>query len=64
MGSLIKISQELDSQFDEVNMELLGCMAAFNPSNLFDSFDAQKVRRLAEFYPKGILKVDLIRLDT
>ena len=45
-------------------MELLDCMVSLNPSNSFASFDARKVRRLAEFYPKDILKVDLLRLET
>jgi hypothetical protein len=64
LGVIDKISQELDSRFDEVNMELLGCMVALNPVNSFASFDAKKVRRLAEFYPRDILKADLIRLET
>jgi len=55
IGVIDKISQELDSRFDEVNMELLSCMSALNPSNSFASFYAQKVRRLAEFYPKTFL---------
>ena len=62
LGSLIKLV-ELDSRFDEVNMELLSCMSALNPSNSFASFDAQKVRRLAEFYPKDIFGSDLVRLE-
>jgi hypothetical protein len=45
-------------------MELLHCMVALNPSNSFASFDARKVRKLAEFYPRDISKVDLIRLET
>src|SRR5438105_2234689 len=53
IGVIDQISQELDNRFDEVNMELLSCMSAFNPSNSFASF-AQKVRRLAEFYPNDI----------
>lgn len=44
-------------------MELLSCMSALNPSNSFASFDAQKVRRLAEFYPKDIFGSDLVRLE-
>ena len=52
IGVIDKISQDLGSWFDEVNMELLSCMSALNPSNSFASFDAQKVRRLAEFYPQ------------
>jgi hypothetical protein len=31
-------------------MELLSCMTALNPSNCFASFDANKLRRFAEFY--------------
>jgi hypothetical protein len=34
IGAIDKISQELDNRFDEVNMELLSCMSALNPSNL------------------------------
>ena len=44
-------------------MELLSCMSAFNPFNSFASFDAQKVRRLAEFYPKDIFGSELLRLE-
>ena len=33
------------------------------PSNWFGSFDAQKVRRLAEFYPNKIKGHDLMKLD-
>ena len=58
-----EIIQELDNRFDEVNMELLICMAAFNPSNSFASYDAQKIMRLAQFYPNDISSVELIRLE-
>lgn len=44
-------------------MELLSCMSALNPSNSFASFDAQKVRRLAKFYPKDIFGSDLLKLE-
>src|SRR6266540_2136612 len=63
IGVIDQISQELDNRFDEVNMELLSCMSAFNPSNLFASFDAQKVRRLAEFYPNDIPGNYLLKLE-
>lgn len=49
IGIIDKISQELDNRFDEINMELLSCMSALHPSNSFAAFDAQKVRRLADF---------------
>ena len=44
-------------------MELLSCMSAFSPSNSFASFDAQKVCRLAEFYPKDFSNNDLLKLE-
>jgi hypothetical protein len=40
IGVIDKISQELNSRFDEVNMELLICMSALNPFNSFASYDA------------------------
>ena len=63
IGVIDKISQELDSRFDEVNMELLTCLAALNPANSFTSFDANKLHRLAEFYPNDFSSSDLLRLD-
>ena len=63
IGVIDQISQELDNRFDEVNMELLSCMSAFSPSNSFASFDAQKVRRLAEFYPNDISGNHLLKLE-
>jgi hypothetical protein len=45
IGIIDQISQELDTRFDEINMELLSCMTALNPSNLFSSFDSHKVCR-------------------
>ncbi|XP_066323270.1 uncharacterized protein [Miscanthus floridulus] len=63
IGVIDQISQELDNRFDEINMELLSCMAAFSPFNSFTSFDARKVRRLAEFYPKDFSNNDLLKLE-
>jgi hypothetical protein len=63
IGIIDRIIQELDTRFDEVNMELLSCMTALNPSNYFASFDANKVRRLTEFYPNDFLNSDLLRLE-
>uniref|UniRef100_J3ME38 DUF4371 domain-containing protein n=1 Tax=Oryza brachyantha TaxID=4533 RepID=J3ME38_ORYBR len=63
LGVIDKISQELDNRFDEVNMELLVCMSAFNPCNSFASYDAQKIIRLAKFYPKDFTNMDFTRLE-
>ncbi|XP_004954949.1 uncharacterized protein LOC101779254 [Setaria italica] len=63
IGVIDQISQELDNQFDEINMELLSCMSAFSLSNSFASFDAQKVCRLTEFYPKDFSNNDLLKFE-
>ncbi|XP_066385371.1 uncharacterized protein [Miscanthus floridulus] len=63
IGVIDQISQELDNRFDKINMELLSCMSAFSPSKSFASFDAQKLRRLAEFYPKEFSNNNLLKLE-
>jgi hypothetical protein len=63
LGVVDQIIQDLDKRFDEVNIELLICMAALNPLNSFASYDAQKVTRLAKFCPNDISSPDLIRLE-
>ncbi|XP_066323741.1 uncharacterized protein [Miscanthus floridulus] len=60
IGVIDQISQKLDNRFDEINMELLSCMSAFSPSKSFASFDAQKLRRLAEFYPNDFSNNNLV----
>uniref|UniRef100_A0A7N0UR35 HAT C-terminal dimerisation domain-containing protein n=1 Tax=Kalanchoe fedtschenkoi TaxID=63787 RepID=A0A7N0UR35_KALFE len=55
--------QQLNNRFDEVNMELLICMACLNPANSFAAFDQKKILRLAEFYPHDFTKVDLLELE-
>ena len=63
IGVIDQISQELNNWFDEINMKLLSCMSAFSPSKSFASFDAQKLRRLAEFYPKEFSNNNLLKLE-
>jgi hypothetical protein len=63
IGVIDQISQELDNRFDEINMKLLSCMSAFSHSPSFASFDARKVRRLAEFYSKGFSNNDSLKLE-
>jgi hypothetical protein len=63
IGVIDQISQELDNRFDEINMELLSCMSAFNPYNSFASFDVQKLRRLAKFYPKEFSNNNLLKFE-
>ena len=44
--------QELNNRFNEVNTELLLCVACLNPVNSFDAFNKERLMRLAQFYPK------------
>jgi hypothetical protein len=54
--------QEFDDRFDEVNTELLICMAAFNPLNSFAAFDKDKLVKLARFYPNDFTSLELLHL--
>lgn len=54
--------QELDNRFDEVNTELLICMAAFSPLNSFAAFDKEKLIKLAGFYPNDFTSLELLHL--
>ncbi|CAN1277353.1 hypothetical protein LINPERPRIM_LOCUS16301 [Linum perenne] len=60
--------QELNNRFDEVNCELLCCVACLNPDDLFVAFDKEKLVRLATFYPDDFSTHDLsylsFQLDT
>ena len=53
---------ELNSRFDEVNMELLMGMSCFSPINSFASFDKKKLLRLAKLYPADFSFTNMIRL--
>ncbi|CAN6562398.1 unnamed protein product [Malus baccata var. baccata] len=54
--------KELNDRFDEVNTELLLCMACLSPVNNFASFDKAKIVRLAQLYPQDFDRMDLINL--
>ncbi|XP_056697552.1 uncharacterized protein [Spinacia oleracea] len=54
--------QELNNRFNEVNMELLLCMACLSPTNSFALFDEMKLIRLAKFYPSEFSTNDLVSL--
>ncbi|XP_050208344.1 uncharacterized protein LOC126657636 [Mercurialis annua] len=43
--------QELNRRFDEVNTELLLCVACLSPKDSFSAFDKKKLVKMAEFYP-------------
>ncbi|XP_076883504.1 uncharacterized protein LOC143532301 [Bidens hawaiensis] len=44
--------QELGNRFNEVTTELLTCIGSLSPNNNFHAFNAQKMLRLAELYPR------------
>ena len=54
---------ELNSRFNEVNTELLLCMACLNPSDSFSAFDKKKLIQFAEFYPSDFSALQLLLLD-
>ncbi|XP_021756932.1 zinc finger MYM-type protein 1-like [Chenopodium quinoa] len=43
--------QELNNRFNEINTELLRCVACLCPKNSFHNFDVVKLVRMAELYP-------------
>ncbi|XP_057526353.1 uncharacterized protein LOC130805588 [Amaranthus tricolor] len=53
--------QEIDSRFNEKNMELLTCMASLSPRGNFSSFDKERILKLASLYPEECF--DLTALD-
>ncbi|CAF1846632.1 unnamed protein product [Brassica napus] len=55
--------QEFNDRFDEVNTELLGCIASLSPTNSFQEFDQLKVMRLSEFYPEDLSPIERITLE-
>ncbi|XP_026403877.1 zinc finger MYM-type protein 1-like [Papaver somniferum] len=55
--------RELNDRFTETNTELLLCVACLCPSDSFAAFDKDKLKRLAEFYPKDFSEIDIVLLD-
>nr|XP_051215497.1 uncharacterized protein LOC127333197 [Lolium perenne] len=54
---------ELNGRFDEVNTELLICMASFSPLHLFAAYDQEKLVKLAtKFYASDFTRDELARL--
>ena len=56
--------QELNNRFNEVNTELLICLACLCPNESFVAFDKQKLIRLAELYPDDFSYLELMTLDS
>lgn len=55
--------QELNDRFDEVNTDLLICMASFKPTDSFASYDQKSLVKLAQYYPMEFSKADVVRLS-
>jgi hypothetical protein len=62
LGVVDRQIREFNDRFDEVNTELLVCMASFNPTGSFSAYDKEKLVKLAHFYPKDFSKMELMRL--
>jgi hypothetical protein len=57
------LQQEFNGRFNEVNSELLLCMSALSPSDLFSRFDKEKLVQLAKFYPDDFNHKDMVTLE-
>lgn len=63
MAVIDKVLQELNHRFNEVNTELLICMACLSPNDSFQAFDKQKLVMFANFYPQDFSRRDILELE-
>ena len=62
--SIIDIQlQELNDRFDEVNTDLLLCIACLSPNDTFLAFDKNRLIQFAKYYPKDFSDIELMVLD-
>ncbi|XP_073121527.1 uncharacterized protein [Henckelia pumila] len=54
---------ELNNRFNEMNTELLLCMACLDPSNSFSAYDKGKLLQFAHFYPSDFSPIELMHLE-
>jgi hypothetical protein len=57
------LREEFNNRFNEENSELLMCMSALSPSDLFSHFDKEKLIHLAKFYPDDFVHNDMATLE-
>jgi hypothetical protein len=62
LGVIDRQIGEFKDRFDEVNTELLVCMASFNPTGSFYAYDKERLVKLAHFYPNDFSMMELVRL--
>ncbi|RWR88789.1 zinc finger MYM-type protein 1-like protein [Cinnamomum micranthum f. kanehirae] len=55
--------QELNHLFNDVNTELLLCVACLDPSDSFSAFNKERLVRLSQFYPDDFSDADRVMLD-
>ncbi|KAL6581953.1 hypothetical protein OROMI_005967 [Orobanche minor] len=54
---------EINDRFNEVNSELLTCIASLSPSDGFVDFDKSKLIKLAHSYPDDFFDIDFLSLE-
>lgn len=55
--------QELNSHFDNVSMELLGCVACLDLRSSFSAFDKNKLIKLTKFYISDFFPLECMDLE-
>ncbi|KAK1355001.1 zinc finger MYM-type protein 1-like [Heracleum sosnowskyi] len=55
--------REFDDRFNEVNSELLTCMAVLDPRDSFGAFDSLQLVRLVDFYPDDFSSSEKIAIE-
>ena len=55
--------QELNYRFNEVNTDLLLCVACLFPNDSFAAFDKKRLIHFAEYYPKDFSTIELLVLS-
>ncbi|KAL5571482.1 hypothetical protein UlMin_021079 [Ulmus minor] len=55
--------QELNYRFNEVNTDLLLCVACLCPNDSFAAFDKKRLIHFAEYYPKDFSTIELLVLS-
>ncbi|XP_010484985.1 PREDICTED: uncharacterized protein LOC104763292 [Camelina sativa] len=61
-SSIIEL-QEFNNRFNEVNTELLICVASLSPIDAFSEFDHSKLLTLSKFYPDDFSSGEFISLE-
>ena len=56
-------SQVQSDRFNNVNMELLTCIASLDPRHSFSAFNKRKLIQLAKFYPMEYTELSLLALE-